>query len=455
MSFFRSHSPRFLLILAFLALGAVCCLWLFPAESRTVAGELVGFPDADISTQRARPWILAGMCFLPALAGVCYSLGGTLDRYITRQFLGIFGICLTALFTIWLLIDLSDKISDFRGARNVFATVFTFYSTRSPAIFLLLLPYSLLLSLLYSLGKLSTNREIIAVIQSGRGVVRTTLPLIVAGVFCTLLSIGLNYHWAPVAEGRQDEILAEASGKMATEASEVLYRNPEDRRLWMIGAFPPDYEKGRPLLNVEVTTTHEDRTLKSRISAASASWNRDTRQWTFEKPVIGRYSPGNPPRFLTPDQPLVLDSWSETPWQLIKPGLSAPYLGIPDLTTWLDSNARHHGFADPSPYITHWHYRWALPFTCLVTVLLATPLAIHFSRRGAGGGVFLAVVLSALMLLVNNISLAFGEAGTIPPWLSAWLPNTGFAVLGLYLFRRRITGRPIYQSLMHLLRAED
>lgn len=151
----------------------------------------------------------------------------------------------------------------------------------------------------------------------------------------------------------------------------------------------------------------------------------------------------------------MLDSWSETPWQLIKPGLSAPYLGIPDLTTWLDSNARHHGFADPSPYITHWHYRWALPFTCLVTVLLATPLAIHFSRRGAGGGVFLAVVLSALMLLVNNISLAFGEAGTIPPWLSAWLPNTGFAVLGLYLFRRRITGRPIYQSLMHLLRAED
>jgi len=84
-------------------------------------------------------------------------------------------------------------------------------------------------------------------------------------------------------------------------------------------------------------------------------------------------------------------------------------------------------------------------------VLLATPLAIHFSRRGAGGGVFLAVVLSALMLLVNTIVLAFGEAGTLRAVLAAWLPNAAFALLGIYLYRRRITGRPIYRSLRKLL----
>ena len=147
--------------------------------------------------------VLAALCFLPALAGLVYSLGGTLDRYITRQFLGIFGICLSALFMIWLLIDLSDNVSEFRESDNILCTICIFYGTRSPAIFLLLLPYSLLLALLYSLGKLSTNREIIAVIQSGRGVIRITLPLFIAGTFCTLLTLGLNYHWAPIAEGPQ------------------------------------------------------------------------------------------------------------------------------------------------------------------------------------------------------------------------------------------------------------
>lgn len=455
MNSFRSHSRRFLLVLALAALGAVVCAMLVPGENRAVARQLIGFPDSDVRAHEARPLVLAALCFLPALASLFYCLGGTLDRYITRQFLGIFGICLTSLFMIWLLIDLSDKVGEFRNAQNILATIATFYASRSPAIILLLLPYSLLLALLYSLGKLSTNREIIAIIQSGRGVVRTTLPLVIAGAFCTLLTLGLNYHWAPIAEGRQDEILAEASGEQATEAAKVLYRNPNERRLWMIGAFPPDYEMGKPLLNVEVTTTDENRMLESRLSASSATWNRDTRQWTFHDPVVSRYSAGNPPDFMETDGPLTIDNWYETPWQLIKPGLAAANLGIPDLNTWLRSNALQLHYADPAPYLTQWHYRWALPFTCLVTVLLATPLAIHFSRRGPGGGIFLAVVLSALMLLVSNIVLAFGEAGTLEPALAAWLPNIGFALLGLYLFRRRITGRPIYHSLRRLLPSDD
>ena len=38
--------------------------------------------------------VMAALCFLPALASLLYSLGGTLDRYIARQFIGIFFICL-------------------------------------------------------------------------------------------------------------------------------------------------------------------------------------------------------------------------------------------------------------------------------------------------------------------------------------------------------------------------
>jgi lipopolysaccharide export LptBFGC system permease protein LptF len=65
--------------------------------------------------------------------------------------------------------------------------------------------------------------------------------------------------------------------------------------------------------------------------------------------------------------------------------------------------------------------------------------------------VFLAVVLSTLLMFTGTICLAFGEAGLMPPALAAWLPNLLFGVLGLYLFHRRITGRPIYQSLRRLI----
>lgn len=102
-------------------------------------------------------------------------------------------------------------------------------------------------------------------------------------------------------------------------------------------------------------------------------------------------------------------------------------------------------------YLTHWHYRWALPFTCLVTVILAAPLSIHFARRGSGSGIFLAVVLAVLLLFSSSISLSLGEAAIIPPLLAAWLPNIAFTLLGLWLYHRRVTGRPIYQSVKRLL----
>lgn len=445
--FLRSYFRRFLLILALAAVGAALCALVIPMENYSVEQQLIGFPDSDIRAQHARPYVLTALCFLPAVAALLYSFGGTLDRYITRRFLVTFILCLSALYLFWVLLDITDNMGEFRKSGKILLTMGTYYGTRLPAVMLLLLPYSLLLALLESLGKLSTNREVIAMIQGGRGVLRITQPLIVAGILCTFLTLGLNYQWAPIAEGRQKEILDAATGKDVTKASKVIYRDLNSRRLWMVSAFPPNYERGQPLIGVEVTTTNAQHQLVSRLSASRARWNRETRVWTFDDAVTCNYEPGEAPQFEKSDGPLEIGTWSETPWQIIKPGLNAEYLGIPDLNAWLHSYSIHPQSSDPAPYLTHWYYRLALPFTCLVTVLLATPLAVHFSRRGAGGGVFLAVALSALMMVTNTIVLAFGEAGTLNPILAAWLPNAAFALIGIYLYRRRITGRPIYHTL--------
>lgn len=455
MTFSGNPFPRFLLPLLLIVLGGSLSAVLIPHEIQAVNEQLLGFPDSDVMAQRVRPIILAVLCFLPALGAALYAFGSILDRYMARQFLGIFGICLLALVMIWLLMDLSGNVSEFRETEQMWRTIVLHYLARSPAILMLLLPYSLLLALLYCLGKLSGAREIIAMIQAGRSVVRITTPLILAGLLLSLVSLALNYHLAPTAEGSGREVVSAASDIKLDKAKNVLFRNQRDRRLWEIGAFPDDFHKDQPLRNVEITTTGVDRRLEQRLSAKSALWDRETREWTFEKATVGNFTAGEPPKFDVMTEPLVVAGWSETPWQLVKPGLSAKFLGIPDLNSWLQEDARHGPTSAAKPYLTQWHYRWALPFTCMVTVLLATPLGIHFSRRGAGGGVFLAVVLSSLMLLISSISLALGEAGAIGPTYAAWLPNLIFGLLGLYLFRRRITGQPIYLILRRLLPIAD
>lgn len=433
--------------------GAIAGWMLVASEIAAVESHLLVFPNAHAGTHLFRPTVLAILCGLPALATLCYAFGDTLDRYMVRQFGGIFSITLGSLFLIWMLIDVNDNLSDFRDSTNMPATMGRFYLARSPSILLTLLPYSLLLSLIYTLGKLSKDREFIAMIQSGRSILRITMPLIIAGFFATLVCTALNYHWAPVSEGNRDAILKRARGLPVVEASDVLYFNALDRRLWMIGTFPEHYEKGEPLLDLEVTKILPDHSVESRISAKRGYWNRETRVWTFEDAVIARFAPNEPPRFEAFDAPIELTDWEESPFQLIRPGLSPSHLGIPSLTGWLVNSQSTHPSHSPAAYRTQWHYRWALPFTCLVTVLLATPLSIHFSRRGPGGGIFLAVVLCALLLVISSVTLALGESEIIHPALAAWLPNIIFTFIGLYLYQRRIAGRPIYQEIRRILPA--
>ncbi|MFD2258101.1 LptF/LptG family permease [Luteolibacter algae] len=446
-----SKLPRWLLPLSFFLLGVVAAAILVPLEQASVKEQLTGFPDSHIFTNALRPYILLFLCFMPAIAAFAYSIGSTFDRYLSRQFLAIFGICLGALFSIWMLLDLNDNLSDFSGSKNMAASVFYFYLYRSPAILLVLLPYTLLLALIYCLGKFSKTNEIIAMIQSGTGIVRVSASLVFAGLWCSVLLLGLNYHWAPHAEGKRDEIIAEAKGLPIVQAMNVLYRDPDSHRLWMVGAFPANYQKGEALRNVEITTLNPDKTLRSRMTSSSASYNRETRQWTFAAPLIGRFIEGESPVYEQMTEPLIRKTWKETPSQIIKPGLSVEYLGIPELSTWLVSPLAKQATSNRPAYLTQWHYRWALPITCLVTVLLAAPLSIHFARRGAGSGIFLAVVLSMLMLFVSSITLALGESAILEPMIAAWLPNIVFTLLGLYLYHRRITGRPIYQSVKKLL----
>jgi lipopolysaccharide export system permease protein len=255
MPFSSETLKRGLVPLLLSLLGIALFSWLVPAESKAVDAQLLGFPDSDAPAHLMRPKILGVVCFLPTLAGIAYACGGVLARYLARQFFGIFMICFGSLLTIWLLMDLQNNLADLRQSDELMGTLITFYGTRLPAILLLLLPYSLLLSLLYCLGKLSKSNEIVAMIQTGRSLPRICLPLISAGVLSTLLCAGLNYHWAPVSDGASEDIMLEAKGAAVLAASNVLYRNAPKHRLWMVGTFPRDYEKGRPLQAVEVTTT--------------------------------------------------------------------------------------------------------------------------------------------------------------------------------------------------------
>ncbi|WP_193210451.1 LptF/LptG family permease [Luteolibacter marinus] len=446
--------PRILVPLLLALGGALLALRVGPAEHQAVQEQLSNFPDVQAEAHHLRPMIAVALCFLPAVGGIFYALGGTMARYVARQFLALFFICLFGLFVVWLIADLGDNLDDLRLSDNAAAYAIKLYAVRMPEVMVMLLPYALLLSILYCLGRLSRSREVVAMIQTGRGLARMTTPFLVAGALAAVLCAGLNYQWAPAAVAAESAVIRQAKGLDSVAEPNIRYRNTDDRRLWMIGSFPPDYQKGAPLSRVTVIQERADGSLASIISAATASWSPITRDWTFRGVRKQLCQTGVQPVFEKnlPD-PLVIAGWSEVPAQLIRPGLPAGQLGIPDLNDWLQANPPG-TWASRGAHLTQWHYRWAQPFNCLIVVLLATPLGIVFTRRGASGGVAVAVFLCAGMLFVSNVCLSLGDSGHIRPAIAAWLPNLVFGGIAIFLFQRRLAGRPIYQTLRKFIPAE-
>ncbi len=437
-----------------IALGIGLSLWIVPQELASVNEQITVFPESDIRGHMLRPYLLVLLFFLPAIAAVLYRFADTLDRYLSKQFFNAFALVFISLLSVWLLMDFQNHQSEFRDSGQPLEYARRFYTSQMPAVIVLILPYALMLSLLLALGRLSRGREIVAMIQTGRGIFRITLPLLVVGTMCSLVCLIFNYHLAPLASGYKDAILDEATQRKASRARSVLYPNVADNREWYVGFFPYDFDKGEPLENILVTTFEANGGAPVlRMSAESAHWDRETRLWEFRGTNFVDLSSRPVPTKLEAPDPFYTD-WRESPWQIIKPGLKEENMGIPDLNSWLKENEGLE-WADTLPYLTQWHYRWSQPVICLVIIMLATPLGVVFTRRGLGGGVAVAVMLCAGMLFSSTFFLTFGESGAMPPILAAWFTNILFTFVAVYLFRRRITGRPIYQSIKKLLPGGD
>ena len=437
-------------------LGTLAALALVPREIQAVNIHLLGFPDSDRTTLNLRPVLLGSLCFLPAIAALCYAFAGALDRYLTRQMLGAVGICSFALLVIYVLIDINDNIDKFQKAENTISFLLQYYLVTLPPVFVLLIPFGLLLGLLYSLGRLSHNREIIAMIQTGRSVARVIAPLGTVGLFLSLACLLLNYHWAPWGEGYREALIEFAKSGSKSQARNVLYvhRDAEQiaHRSWLVGSFPYNYTPKDLILDVVVRSKDEDGPT-SVLYAKSATWSPGSKKWAFNDAIRldlrSRLEDGTLAEKFDTDlpNPYLVHDFPETPWQIVTPGLQEDYLGIPELRSWLQQYGGDE-WAPRRSYLTQWYYRWAQPWICLVVVLLSAPLGIVFSRRGTAGGVAIAALLIGAMLLCSKTFLTLGDAGHLSPALAAWATNLLFTSIALLLFWRRLQGRPIYQTIL-------
>jgi LPS export ABC transporter permease LptG len=363
-----------------------------------------------------------------------------LDRYVIRYFLEAYLYCVVAFLSIWLIFDISDNINTFLDRQFGFGHTVEFYLTQLPQVLIILLPVSLLLGLLFSLGRMSRSNEIVSTMAAGVSIPRMVLPLVIIGLLTTFAAMALNYSAVPHAELARRNYLSNTGAIESTRIKGQIFRNRTDGRTWFI----QDFVFGDTVFNnVQILQQDANENIVTNYLAQRAVYLPPLKAWQLQQVKMVNYdSSGNILRseFLAT---LVIDSWSETPFRLSSANMDAEFMSFPELREYL----RYNSDFPPSllaPFYTHLQYRLALPWTCVIVVLIATPLGIGFSRRGVLSSVAIAIVCVFSMNFLNHLFLALGEGHRIPAWLAAWTPNALFAAIGLCLIYLRATNRELW-----------
>ncbi len=353
--------------------------------------------------------------------------------------------CVVGFVSIWLIFDVSDNISVLLDARTGLLGIARYYLTQLPQTVVILLPVALLLALLFSLGRMSRSNEIVSMLTAGVSVVRVLVPLVVIGILTACASLALNFTLAPHADVARRVFV---SGKTGKDVTGQIFRNRTDLRTWFVQRFRP----GENVFStVQVLQQDGDDHITEGYLAGKAVYHRDTREWELQNAKLVHYD--NSGNIVSEESHpvLTISHWSETPYRLSSANFRAEQLGVAELRTYLRSNA---DFPETllAPFRTHFYYRWALPWTCLVVVFIAAPLGIGYSRRGVLGSVAAAIVLVFAMSFMSHLFLALGEGDRVRPWLAAWTPDLIFLVLGIYLLYLRSSNRGVSPFSLTALR---
>lgn len=367
-----------------------------------------------------------------------------LDRYLLREWLKILGLLLCATMGLLLMQALYDNFRDLIEVGAGFGDMLRYYAVLMPSYFSVVLPLSLLLSLLFVLGQLHRSNEITAIRAAGLNIFSTTRVLWAASVVFCGVSLWLNARVVPWSvetsrrllesfETRAEERRGGSSGGALGVVTGVAFDNQRANRVWYINRYNRFAGKAH---GVTVSELDRDRRERTRIMAREASYDPEARHWTFRE---GREL------WFDPEAGELIRRANFTEKTI-------PHINEdPQLMLLIDRNPRDLSFFElqrivdyftdeENPKVTRYAVRYysllANTLGPLIILAIAIPFAVSGVRVSPVVGVSKSIGLFFVYYLLTTSSTLLGGRGYLDPMWAAWVPNLAMVGLATYFFGR-------------------
>jgi lipopolysaccharide export system permease protein len=356
-----------------------------------------------------------------------------LDGYLLREMMGPFMFALGAFLLFWAL-NIFFLAADYIINQHApFFLVLRFVIFRIPQATPMAFPFASLFAALLAMGRLMGDNEVTAMRTAGIPVMRIALSPLLFGTLMFASAYGINEWIAP----RSVDLSTRTFYQIIyhTDALPVepqfFRKDPDTGNTFYVTQVAPD---NKTMLDVQIFKPAKygmwNETLQSKTATVAGS------TLVLHDVVDTRY---NNDGFLTNQQKVKSVSiglpLGETASQFVSQVNNDPWtMSSKTLRTQVNMlQSQGIGGTAMGNLQINLADKLAWPFSCIIGVIVALPLALRFGRRGRTLGIALSIIAFFVYYLMVSAASAFGRNGALNPYFAAWLPNIVMGTAGAVL----------------------
>jgi lipopolysaccharide export system permease protein len=366
---------------------------------------------------------------LPFGGGIPVTL---LDRYILRQFVLTALFSLFAITIIFVAVNMMDNLDDFLDMNATVGMIATYYFYFIPEIIKLMTPVAMLLSALFTTSRFSSFNELTALKSGGTSLYRFMMPMIICAVLISAVSIYFNGWVVPYANKKKIEI-----GRLYFQKDiQYVSRNNifiQDTRTRIISIGMYDDTRTTAMgVSIQDFDPRDPTILVARYDADEMHWDATLKSWTLIRVVKREFSPSS--ERLREFASFTINHLNFNPDDIRKKQEKPEEMNYTDLKQFIHNQQR--AGQDVSRWLVDFYGKIAFPFASVIVVLFGVPFSSIKRRSGLGVEFGIAIGISFLYMIFQQVSQAFGYNGDMHPLLTAWLANIIFFTAGIIVLLR-------------------
>jgi LPS export ABC transporter permease LptG/LPS export ABC transporter permease LptF len=365
----------------------------------------------------------------------------TIDRYIIREILPPFGLAVLIFTFLLQLSPLMEELERLVAKGVPWSTVGHMIVLLAPQALGLTIPMGLLVGILIGLGRLSSDREGVALLACGVSPYRLLRPIMLLSVLSTAATLYVMVWAIPQNNQKYREILYDIIAKKAESdvRARVFF---EEFPPWVL--FPRDEAPAGQHGWKDLLVANTAQPGLPEIHFAERGrlvLNREARQVALILSNGTRYRSPKPRETETYEFPgeliLALDPNSIFPPMNLPPGVNEKT--VAELRQTIADKEKNK--ISPHPEIMAIHAKFSIPTACLVFGVIGLALGLSVARdtKFAGFVVGIAVIFAYYTIMFVSESAAKGQQ--IPAWPARWIPNVVLGPIGIValIWRARYT----------------